>query len=140
VRARRCPQGTAISERSVIDRVAGIDKDVRIGARVNARSEVYVTGFSAIEDNVFIGPGASTRNVDTMSRRGADYDLRWATIQRAVRIGGSAMLERGAETGAEMFLAPGAGVTKGVPRAFVLGVWARQMRQVRDEERLERWR
>jgi acetyltransferase-like isoleucine patch superfamily enzyme len=132
---------TTIGERTVIGRAAGIDNDVRLGARVKVQSQVYVTAFSLVEDDVFLGPGASTTNDDTMGRHGPDYALRGATIRRAARIGGSAVLVPGVEVGEEAFVAAGAVVTKDVPaRAFMVGVPARQVREVTDEELLERWR
>jgi acetyltransferase-like isoleucine patch superfamily enzyme len=128
---------TTIGERTVIGRGAGIDNDVRLGARVKVQSQVYVTAFSVVEDDVFLGPGASTTNDDTMGRHGPDYALSGATIRRAARIGGSAVLVPGVEVGEEAFVAAGAVVTKDVPaRAFVVGVPARQVREVRDEELL----
>jgi acetyltransferase-like isoleucine patch superfamily enzyme len=132
---------TAIGERTVIGRGAGIDNDVRIGARVKVQSQVYVTAHSVIEDDVFLGPCVSTTNDDTMSRHGREYALRGARVRRAARIGGSAVLVPGVEIGEEAFVAAGAVVTKDVPpRAFMVGVPARQVRKVRDDELLERWR
>jgi acetyltransferase-like isoleucine patch superfamily enzyme len=132
---------TTIGERTVIGRGAGIDNDVRVGARVKVQSQVYVTAHSVVEDDVFLGPGASTTNDDTMGRHGPEYALRGATIRRAARIGGSAVLVPGVEIGEEAFVAAGAVVTKDVPaRAFVVGVPARQVREVTDGELLERWR
>jgi acetyltransferase-like isoleucine patch superfamily enzyme len=132
---------TSVGERTVIGRAAGIDNDVRLGARVKVQSQVYVTAYSVVEDDVFLGPGASTTNDDTMGRHGPDMPLRGATIRRAARIGGSAVLVPGVEVGEEAFVAAGAVVTKDVPaRAFMVGVPARQVREVSDEELLERWR
>jgi acetyltransferase-like isoleucine patch superfamily enzyme len=130
-----------IGERTVIGRGSAIDNDVRIGARVKVQTNVYVTGHSVVEDDVFIGPGVSTTNDDTMGRHGPEYALRGATLRRACRIGGSAVLVPGVEVGEEAFVAAGAVVTRDVPaRGFVVGVPARQVRDVRDDELLERWR
>ncbi len=130
-----------IGERSVIGRGSCIDNDVIIGARVKIQTMVYVTAFSVIEDDVFIGPCAMTTNDDTMSRHDAGYPLRGATLRRACRIGGGAVLTPGTEVGEEAFVAAGALVTRNVPaRALVMGVPARHVRDVRDEDLLEAWR
>jgi acetyltransferase-like isoleucine patch superfamily enzyme len=132
---------TVIGPQSVIGRGSAIDNDVTIGARVKIQTNVYVTAFSVIEDDVFLGPGASTTNDDTMSRHAPGVALRGATLRRACRIGGSAVIVPGVEVGEEAFVAAGAVVTKDVPpRAFMVGVPARQVREVSDEELLERWR
>ena len=130
-----------IGPQTVVGRGSAIDNDVMIGARVKIQSNVYVTAFSVVEDDVFIGPRASTTNDDTMSRHAPDFALRGATLRRACRIGGGAVLVPDIEIGEEAFVAAGAVVTKDVPaRAFMVGVPARQVREVRDEELLENWR
>jgi acetyltransferase-like isoleucine patch superfamily enzyme len=132
---------TVIGYRTVIGRGSAIDNDVTIGERVKIQTNVYVTAFSVIEDDVFIGPGASTTNDDTMSRHAPAEALRGPALRRACRIGGGAVLVPGVEVGEEAFVAAGAVVTKDVPaRAFMVGVPARQVREVRDDELLERWR
>jgi acetyltransferase-like isoleucine patch superfamily enzyme len=130
-----------IGERTVVGRAAGIENDVRIGARVKLQSQVYVTAYSVLEDDVFLGPGASTTNDDTMSRHAPEYVLRGATVRRAARVGGSAVLCPGVEVGEEAFVAAGAVVTRDVPaRALVMGVPARVVREIPDSDLLERWR
>jgi acetyltransferase-like isoleucine patch superfamily enzyme len=132
---------SVIGYRTVIGRGSAIDNDVVVGERVKIQTNVYVTAFSVVEDDVFVGPGASTTNDDTMSRHPAGEALRGVTLRRACRIGGGAVLVPGVEVGEEAFVAAGAVVTKDVPaRAFVMGVPARQVREVEDAELLENWR
>ena len=132
---------SVIGPQTVVGRGSAIDNDVMIGARVKIQSNVYVTAFSVVEDDVFIGPRASTTNDDTMSRHAPGYALRGATLRRACRIGGGAVLVPGVEIGEEAFVAAGAVVTKDVPAARVHGRRpARQVREVRDDELLENWR
>jgi acetyltransferase-like isoleucine patch superfamily enzyme len=134
---------TTIGAGTVVGRGAGIDNDVTIGARVRLQSQVYVTAFSTVEDDVFLGPCVTTTNDDTMGRHGAAHPLRGATLRRACRIGGGAVLVPGVEVGEEAFVAAGAVVTRDVPaRGWVAGVPARprEGRRVGDDELVERWR
>ncbi len=133
---------TTIGAGSVVGRGAGVDNDVTIGARVKLQSQVYITAFSLVEDDVFVGPCAMTTNDDTMGRHGPERPLRGATLRRACRIGGGAVLVPGVEVGEEAFVAAGAVVTRDVPpRGWVMGVPARTPagRGVGDDELLERW-
>jgi acetyltransferase-like isoleucine patch superfamily enzyme len=130
-----------IGEGTVIGRGSAVDNDVSIGSRVRVQTNVYLTAFSLVEDDVFVGPGATTTNDDTMARHGPETSLRGATLRRACRIGGAAVLTPGVEVGEEAFVAAGAVVTNNVaPRAVVLGVPARAIREVPDQDLLARWR
>jgi acetyltransferase-like isoleucine patch superfamily enzyme len=132
---------TVIGAASVIGRGSAVDNDVQVGARVRVQTDVYLTAYSVIEDDVFVGPGVLTTNDSTMARHGDDYDVRGCTLRRACRIGGAAVLTPGVEVGEEAFVAAGAVVTRDVPpRGVVMGVPARVLREVGDEDLLERWR
>ena len=126
---------------SVIGRGSVVDNDVVVGARVRVQTDVYLTAFTLVEDDVFVGPAAITTNDHTMARHGPDSPCRGATLRRACRVGGGAVLTPGVEIGEEAFVAAGAVVTSDVPaRAVVMGVPARVVREVPGEDLLERWR
>jgi acetyltransferase-like isoleucine patch superfamily enzyme len=130
-----------IGEGTVVGRGSAVDNDVTIGARVRIQTSVYLTAFSVVEDDVFVGPCATTTNDDSMGRCAPSDPLRGATLRRACRIGGGAVLVPGVEVGEEAFVAAGAVVTRDVaPRAVVMGVPAREVREVPDADLLERWR
>ena len=126
---------------SVVGRGSAVDNDVEVGARVRIQTMVYLTAYSVVEDDVFVGPCAVTTNDDTMARHDGATPLRGALLRRACRIGGGVVLMPGVEVGEEAFVAGGAVVTRDVPaRAVVMGVPARVVREVPDEDLLERWR
>jgi acetyltransferase-like isoleucine patch superfamily enzyme len=130
-----------IGEHSTVGRGSAVDNDVTIGARVRIQTGCYITAFSTIEDDVFVAPGVYTTNDNAMARHAPAEELRGATLRRACRVGGGAVLVPGVEVGEEAFVAAGAVVTRDVPpRAVVMGVPARQVREVGEEDLLERWR
>ena len=130
---------TTIGEACVIGRGASVENNVQIGARVRLQTNAYITAWSVVEDDVFVAPGVITTNDPTAGRRGAGVELTGAVLRRACRIGAGAVLLPGVEVGEEAFVAAGALVTADVPpRAVVIGVPARVVREVPDDDLLER--
>ena len=125
---------------TVVGRGSQVDNDVVVGAGCRIQTGCYVTAYSVLEDDVFFGPGVFTYNDNTMARHDSSYEIAGPTIRRAARIGGGARILPGIEIGEEAFVATGAVVTRDVaPRAVVMGVPARKIGDVRDEELIERW-
>jgi len=125
---------------SVIGRGSAVDNDVTVGERVRVQTGCYLTAFSTVEDDVFVAPGVTLTNDHTMGRHGPDHRLRGATLRRACRVGGGAVLVPGVEVGEEAYVAAGAVVIGDVaPRSVVMGVPARHVREVGDEDLLERF-
>jgi UDP-2-acetamido-3-amino-2,3-dideoxy-glucuronate N-acetyltransferase len=130
-----------VGSETVVGRGTAVDNDVVLGARVRLQTNVYLTAYSLVEDDVFVGPGATTTNDHAMARHARDAPLRGATLRRACRVGAGSVLLPGVEVGGEAFVAAGAVVTRDVaPRAVVVGVPARVVREVPDEDLIERWR
>jgi acetyltransferase-like isoleucine patch superfamily enzyme len=126
---------------TVVGRGSAVDFGASVGSRVSIQTGVYVTAGTVVEDDVFLGPGALMTNDDTMGRHPRGEGLAAPVLRRACRIGGGAVLVPGVEIGEEAFVAAGAVVTRDVPaRAVVMGSPARVVREVPDEDLLERWR
>jgi acetyltransferase-like isoleucine patch superfamily enzyme len=132
---------SVVGEGTVVGRGSTVEFGARVGARVSIQTDVYVTAGSIVEDDVFLGPGVITTNDDTMGRHPRGEALHGPVFRRACRVGAGAVLVPGVEIGAEAFVAAGAVVTHDVAeREVVIGVPARAVRRVPDEDLLERWR
>jgi acetyltransferase-like isoleucine patch superfamily enzyme len=130
----------SIGSDSVLGRGSSIDFNASVGSRVLIQTGVYITGGSVVEDDVFVGPGVVTTNDHAMGRHPRGEPLHGPVLRRACRVGGGAVLVPGVEVGVEAFVAAGALVTRDVgEREVVMGVPARVVRRVADEDLLERW-
>jgi len=130
-----------VGERAVIGRGSVVDNDVLVGERARIQTSVYLTAHTVVEEDVFVGPGVVTTNDNTMGRHGTELELAGPRLRRACRVGGGAVIAPGVEVGAEAYVAAGAVVVADVPaRAVVMGVPARVVREVADDDLLERWR
>jgi len=59
---------STIGAGTVIGQGSTVDNDTTIGVRVRIQSKVYITAYMSIEDDVFVGPGATMTNDDAMGR------------------------------------------------------------------------
>ena len=126
---------------TAVGRGSAVDNDVVLGERVRIQTGCYITAFSTVEDDVFIGPGVFTYNDNAMGRHEKGIQLTGAILRRACRIGGGARILPGIEVGEEAFVATGSVVTRNVPaRTLVMGVPAKRVRAVAPEELIENWR
>jgi UDP-3-O-[3-hydroxymyristoyl] glucosamine N-acyltransferase len=125
---------STIGAGSVVGRGSQVDHDVAVGRRVRIQTGCYITGFTVIEDDVFVGPGVTMTNDHTMARPGR---LEAPRLRRACRVGGGVVLLPGVVVGEEAFIAAGAVVTRDVEAgAVVRGVPGRQTGSVPAPDRL----
>jgi len=126
---------------ATIGSFVSVDPEVVVGARASVQTRCYLARGTVVEEDAFLGPGVTIANDDTMGRHAAGEPLRGATLRRACRIGASVTIRPGVEIGEEAFVAVGAVVVADVaPRAVVMGVPAKVVREVPDADLLERWR
>lgn len=134
-------EGSTVGERSVVGRASCVDFNAHVGDRVSIQTGVYVTALAVVEDDVFLGPGVFMTNDDAMGRHPRGEGLEGPVVRRAARVGGGVVLVPGVEIGEEAFIGAGAVVTRDVAaREVVLGVPARPVRHVADDELLDHWR
>ena len=130
-----------VGRNAAVGRGSAVDNDVAIGERVRIQTGCYLTAFSVVEDDVFVGPGVFTYNDNTMGRHPKGAELAGVILRRACRVGGGARILPGIEVGEEAFVATGAVVTRDVPpRTLVMGAPARRVGFVEDEELIDNWR
>ena len=132
----RCTIGDDV----VIGRGSLVENDTAVGALTKIQAHAYITAYSLLEDNVFIAPCVITTNDNFMGRTEKRRELvKGPTIRRGARVGGGAVLLPGIEIGEEAFVGAGAVVLGDVPpRAVMVGSPARQIREVPEDELLER--
>ena len=133
--------GAEIGAEATVGSYCCVDPGVSVGARASLQTRCYLTTGALIEDDVFLGPGVTLANDDTMGRHKPGEPLRGPLLRRACRIGAGVTICPGVEIGEEAFVAAGAVVATDVPpRDAVAGVPARKLRDVPDGDLLERWR
>jgi acetyltransferase-like isoleucine patch superfamily enzyme len=133
--------GARLGAGSTLGSFSSVDPGVVVGKRVSVQTRCYLSGGTVVEDDVFLGPGVTLTNDNTMGRHPRGERLRGAALRRACRVGAAVVICPGIEIGEEAFVAAGAVVIGDVAaRGVVAGVPARQIREVSDEDLLERWR
>jgi acetyltransferase-like isoleucine patch superfamily enzyme len=126
---------------ATIGSFVSVDPEVAVGERASVQTRCYLARGTTVEADAFLGPGVTIANDETMGRHAPGASLRGALLRRACRIGAGVTIRPGIEVGEEAFVAAGAMVVADVPaRAVVMGVPARVVREVPDEDLLERWR
>ena len=125
---------------SVVGRGSAIDNDVAVGEGVRIQTNCYLTGHMVVADHVFVGPGVTTTNDNTMARQPLDAPLTAPRLERACRVGGGAVICPAVTIGAEAYVAAGSVVVRDVPpRAVVMGVPAGQIREIPEGDLIEHW-
>ncbi len=133
--------GAKIGPGATVGSLSSIDPGVRLGARASVQARCYLSAGTVVESDVFIGPGVTLANDNTMDRHAPEMELEGPLLRRACRVGAGVVVCPGIEIGEEAFVAAGAVVAVDVPpRAVVMGVPARAVREVPDADLLERWR
>lgn len=133
--------GARIGPGATVGSLSSIDPEVVLGARASVQARCYLSAGTVVEDDAFIGPGVTLANDNTMDRHGPEMELQGPLLRRACRIGAGVVVCPAIEIGEEAFVAAGAVVVADVaPRSVIMGVPGRTVRQVPDEDLLERWR
>jgi acetyltransferase-like isoleucine patch superfamily enzyme len=133
--------GARVGPGATVGSLSSIDPGVVIGARASVQARCYLSAGTVVEEDVFIGPGVTLANDNTMDRHAPEMELEGPLLRRACRVGAGVVVCPAIEIGEEAFVAAGAVVVAdAAPRAVIMGVPGRSVREVSDEDLLERWR
>lgn len=129
-----------IGELSVIGRGVCVENDVQVGKKTRIQTGAYITAYSTLEDYVFIAPMVTTTNDNFMGRTEKRLSLmKGAIIKKGARVGGNSILLPGVVVGEDSFVAAGSIVTRDVPpKKLVMGIPAKIIRDIEEEELLEK--
>lgn len=133
--------GAGVGAAATVGSLSSVDPGVQIGARASVQARCYLSAGTVVEEDVFIGPGVTLANDNTMDRHAPEMELEGPLLRRACRVGAGVVVCPAIEIGEEAFVAAGAVVVADVaPRSVIMGVPGRKVREVPDEDLLERWR
>ena len=132
-------ENCTIGNFSLVGRGVCVENGVTIGDYTKVQSNAYITAYTTLEDRVFIAPCVTTTNDNFMGRTEKRFKLvKGAHVKKGARVGGNSILLPGITIGEEAFVAAGSVVTRDVPpRKLVMGVPARIVRDVPEEELLQ---
>ena len=132
----RCASGSMIGAETVIGRGARSTTTSRSEPGQGA-DQLLRHGGHSDRGRRLVGPGVTLTNDNTM---GPTLAHRTPCSAPRLLVGGGAVICPGIEIGEEAFVGAGAVVTADVPaRAVVVGVPAKQIREVGEDDLLERW-
>jgi len=116
---------TEIGDNVVVGTNVVIDGNCKIGSNVSLQTNAYVTAYTVVEDEVFMGPCSTTTN-DKYMDGGAP--LKGPVLKKGVKIGSNATILPGITIGEGAIVGAGAVVTKDVPAdTLVMGVPAKKI-------------
>ena len=140
--------GCRVGDNTKIGAFVEIQSDVVVGKNCKISSHSFICSGVTIGDGVFVGHGVMFINdrdpratTDGQPQMESAWQVMTTRVRRGASIGSGATILCGVTIGEGALVGAGAVVTKDVPaRAVVMGVPARVVRQVPDEDLLERWR
>lgn len=138
-------ENCTIGDHTVIGRKVCVEMNTRIGSHVLIETQTHITGNMIIEDYVFFGGNVTTTNdrimghpLEFRTKLKGKIKLVGPIIKKGARIGSAACILPGVTIGEEAVVAAGAVVTKDIPPyTVVVGVPAKEMKKVREDEWLQ---
>ena len=128
-----------IGEYTVVGRGVTVENRVKIGKYCKLETEAYITAISVIEDYCFIAPEVTFTNDNFLGRTEERFKYhKGVHVKKGARIGANSTFLPGIVVGEDALVAAGSVVTRDVPpRTIVMGVPAKPVRKVPEEQLLE---
>ncbi|WP_142412983.1 acyltransferase [Hathewaya massiliensis] len=128
-----------IGEKTIIGKGATIENFCKVGSNCKIQTNVYLTAYSEVEDNVFIAPCVITSNDNYAARSKERFNhFKGVTIKKGGRVGAGTVILPGKTIEEDGFAAAGSVVTKDVKKGtIVLGVPAKYFKDVPEDQLLE---
>jgi UDP-2-acetamido-3-amino-2,3-dideoxy-glucuronate N-acetyltransferase len=132
-------ENASIGSHTIIGRGVAIENNSSVGSRCKLETNVYITAFSTVEDEVFVAPGVVTSNDRFAARlKDQEYVFKGVTIKRGGRVGAQATILPEITIHQEGFAAAGSIVTKDIPAKTIhCGNPAKYMKEVPENQLLE---
>lgn len=132
-------ENVTVGNHTIIGRGVAIENNSSVGNRCKLETNVYITAFSTVEDEVFVAPGVITSNDRFAARlKDKEYVFKGVTIKRGGRIGAQATILPEVTIHEEGFAAAGSIVTKDVPAKTIhCGNPAKYMKAVPEDQLLD---
>lgn len=132
-------ENVTIGSKTIIGRGAAVENFCKVGSNCKIETNVYLTAYSEVEDNVFIAPGVVTSNDNFAARSKERYNhFKGVTVKKGGRIGAQATILPGKVIYEDGFVAAGSVVTKDVNEAVIVaGNPARELKKVPEDQLLK---
>lgn len=114
-------ENVKIGQKTIIGRGTAVENYCTVGSNCKLETNVYLTAYSEVEDNVFIAPGVVTSNDNFAARSKERYKhFKGVTIKKGGRVGAQATILPGKIIAEDGFVAAGSIVTKDVVSATIV--------------------
>ena len=132
-------ENVEIGEKTIIGRGVAVENFCKVGSSCKLETNVYLTAYSEVEDNVFIAPGVVTSNDNFASRSKERFKhFKGVHIRKGGRVGAQATILPGKVINEDGFVAAGSVVTKDVEKeTIVAGNPAKLLKKVPEDQLLK---
>ena len=122
-------ENVKIGKNSLIGSYAVVDGNCKIGSNVSIQTGVYISAYTTIKSDVFLGPYCLLLNDKYMKRK--KYQLKGPTICKGASIGGNSIIMPTITVGENSMVGAGSVVTKNVkPKTVVAGIPATEIKTI----------